>query len=155
MQRRGFFKLSAASAALGLSALAAGRADAQDKPHHDHKAMMAAQGGGSRYAELIAPFQECTKSISACIAHCQILLARGDKSVGRCLRTALDCDVTCNAALKAAALNSDYTRPLARTAKASMEACVKACKPHIEHHAECKACHDACLVAIEAVSKMG
>ncbi|MEQ1807065.1 MAG: hypothetical protein ABL900_16935 [Burkholderiaceae bacterium] len=154
MQRRGFFRLSAATAALGLTALATGRAGAQDKPH-DHKAMLAAQGAKApRYNDLIPPFQDCTKAISACIAHCQVLLANGDKSVGRCLRTALDCDVTCGAALKAAALNSNYTPALARTAKASMEACVKACKPHIEHHAECKACHDACLAAIEAVSKM-
>lgn len=155
MQRRAFFKLSTTAAALGLGGLVASRAAAADKPH-DHKAMMAAQGAKEpRYNDLIPPLQDCTKAVGACIAHCQILLAAGDKSMGRCLRTALDCDVTCGAALKAAALNSNYTPALARTAKAAMETCVKACKPHIEQHAECKACHDACLAAMEAVAKMG
>jgi Cys-rich four helix bundle protein (predicted Tat secretion target) len=152
MQRRGFIRLSAATAAFGLCAVVTSRASAQNKPH-DHKAMQGAKA--PRYNDLIPPFQDCTKAISACIAHCQILLAAGDRSVGRCLRTALDCDVTCGATLKAAGLNSNYTPALARTAKASMEICVKACKPHIEHHAECKACHDACLAAIEAVAQMG
>ena len=54
----------------------------------------------------------------------------------------------------AAGLNSAYTPALAKTAVAAMEACVKSCKPHIEHHAECKGCHDACLVAIDAIRKM-
>lgn len=120
------------------------------------QAMMAAQGARApRYNDLIPSLQECTQTISTCIAHFQILLANSDKSLGRCLRTALDCDVTCGAALKAAALDSNYTPALARTAKASMKTCVKACKSHIEHHAECKACHGACLAAIEAVSKTG
>jgi Cys-rich four helix bundle protein (predicted Tat secretion target) len=148
---------SAASfAALGFTSLLAGRAVAQAQPAHDHKAMMAAQASAKprRYDELVEPFQACTKAVSVCISHCQTLLAAGDRSLGRCLRTALDCDVVCNATLRAALINSNYTPSLARTAVAAMETCVKACKPHVEHHAECKACHDGCLAAIDAVKKM-
>lgn len=169
MQRRGFFQLSAAASAVAVNGLLASRASAQTKPAHDHAAMMGdhdhaammaamAQAGEAkprRFDALVKPFQACTAAVAVCTAHCQTLLAQGDKSMGACLRTALDCDVTCGAALKAAGLNSDFTPELARTSVAAMEACVKACKPHVGHHAECKACHDACLVAIEAAKKLG
>lgn len=138
-----------------LAALAPGLAGAAGEHAHGSHGSHGGDGGreaapSGRYRGLVKPYQACTGAISACIAHCQVLLAQGDKSVGDCLRTALDCDVTCGATLKAAGLNSDYTPALARTAVQSMQACVEACKPHLEHHAECKACHDACLAAIRA-----
>jgi Cys-rich four helix bundle protein (predicted Tat secretion target) len=107
-----------------------------------------------RHTGLVAPFQACTAATSVCIAHCQVLLAQGDKGMAACLRTALDCDVTCSAVLKAATLNSDYTAALAKTALLAMEACVQACKPHIAHHAECRECHDACLSAMAAARQV-
>lgn len=142
---------------LGLAGLATLAAPARAAGRHDH-AGHAEQGEGSsrepaaagRYRSLVKPYQACTSAIATCIAHCQVLLAEGDKSVGDCLRTALDCDVTCGATLKAAGLNSDYTPALARTAVQSMQVCIEACKPHLEHHAECKACHDACVAAVRA-----
>ena len=146
---------------LGLAGLAAslpGLAAATDGQAHAGHGGHGSHGGDSgrdaapagRYRGLIKSYQACTSAISACIAHCQVLLAQGDKSVGDCLRTALDCDVTCGATLKAAGLNSAYTPALARTAVQSMPAGVEASKPHHEHHPECKACHDACLAAIRA-----
>ena len=140
-------------ATLGALSAAAAAQDKGAHDHHDHGAPIP-PAAPRRFDAVIEPFQACTAAVSACIAHCQVLLARGDRSLGRCLRTALDCDVTCGAALKAASLNSVYTAALLRTAVASMEACVKACKPHVEHHAECKACHDGCLAAIEAARKL-
>ncbi len=156
MQRRNFVSAAASIAAIGFGSLASGRAAAQATAEHDHKAMMAgpATAKPRRYDDLVEPFQACSKAVAVCISHCQTLLATGDRSLGRCLRTALDCDVVCNAALRAALIDSNYTPSLARTAVAAMGACVKACKPHIEHHAECKDCHDACLAAIDAAKKL-
>lgn len=119
-------------------------------PAHDHAAMMAAPVAPSKYRSLVAPYQECVRASQACIAHCQQLLAQGDKSLGTCLRTALDTEVVCGSVLKLANLNSQFTPALARQSIAVMQACVEACKEHVDHHAECKACHDACLKAIEA-----
>jgi Cys-rich four helix bundle protein (predicted Tat secretion target) len=156
MQRRKLISAVTSIAAIGFGSMVSGRAAAQANAEHDHKAMMAGQSATKprRYDELVEPFQACSKAVAVCISHCQTLLATGDRSLGRCLRTALDCDVVCNAALRAALINSNYTPSLARTAVAAMDACVKACKPHIEHHVECKACHDACLAAIDAAKKL-
>lgn len=156
MQRRSFIGSITSLAAAGLGAVTAGRAQAQEPHQHDHKAMMAARGAAAprRYDDLVEPFQACSKAVAICISHCQALLAAGDRSLGRCLRTALDCDVVCNATLRAALINSSYTPSLAKTSIKAMEACVKACMPHVEHHAECKDCHDACLAAIDAVRKL-
>jgi Cys-rich four helix bundle protein (predicted Tat secretion target) len=176
MNRRQLIERSTTLVAVASSALWAGASAAADKkaaakavapaapaasmdPHHHH--MMSGTGGGAheacmpgRFTALVAPFQACTATVAVCIAHCQVMLADGDKGMGPCLRTALDCDVTCNAVLRAATLNSDFTPALAQTAILAMEACVKACKPHVDHHAECRDCHDACLAAIAAARKL-
>ncbi|HEX5355591.1 MAG TPA: Csp1 family four helix bundle copper storage protein [Aquabacterium sp.] len=157
MDRRQLMQRSTGLLALAAAVLPA-RTSAQESAthHHDHAAMLAARKGSKpkRFTGLIAPFQACTAAAAACIDHCQVLLSQGDKAMAACLRSALDCDVTCNAVLKAATLNSDFTPALARTAVDAMEACVKACKPHVDHHVECKNCHDACLAAIEAARKV-
>jgi Cys-rich four helix bundle protein (predicted Tat secretion target) len=159
MQRRSLLRSSletlAAMVAVAATSPALAQAKKDDHSHHSHGAAAPAGATPARkFDDVIAPLQTCTAAVSACIAHCQVLLARGDKSLGRCLRTALDCDVVCPAALRAAGLNSVYTAALLRTAVAAMEACIKACKPHVEHHAECKACHDSCIAAVDAARKL-
>jgi Cys-rich four helix bundle protein (predicted Tat secretion target) len=119
-------------------------------PAHDHAAMMAAPAAPSRFGKLVAPYQECVRASQACMSHCQQLLAQGDKSLGACLKTALDTEVVCSAVLKLANLNSQFTAAMAKQSISVMQACVEACKEHVGHHAECKACHDACLKAIDA-----
>lgn len=139
-----------------LGALAfAPAAFAAPSGHEGHGGGHGREPAGGRATALIRAYQACTAAISACIAHCQVLLADGDKSLGECLRTALDCDVTCGATLKAASLQSSHTGALARVAVASMKECIEACKPHLEHHAECKACHDACVAAVRASRRIG
>lgn len=133
---------------------AAGAVLAAGDPHagHDHAAMMqmgAPAAAPRKYDGLIPAFQECTRAAQACIAHCQELLAQGDKAMGACLRTALDTDAVCSTVLRLASLNSRFTGALAKSSVPVMEACIKACKEHVNHHAECKACHDACLKAVE------
>jgi len=159
MNRRQLMERSGQWAILAVAAAWSAQAAAQSKPeagHHDDAAMLAAQASAKprRFTALVAPFQACTAAALVCIDHCQGLLAQGDKGMAACLHAALDCDVTCQAVLKAAGLNSDFTPALARTAIEAMQACVKACKPHIAHHAECKNCHDACLAAIDAARKV-
>ena len=105
---------------------------------------------GSDHGAIIAPLQQCTAAVTACIAHCQRELAAGNRSMGECLRAALDCDVTCTALLRAAGLQSAFAPALARVAIDAMTTCVAACEPHVGHHAACKECHDACVAAITA-----
>ena len=153
MQRRPLFRSSfetlAAMVAVAAATPALAQARKDENPHHSHGAAPA-----RTFDAVIAPLQSCTSAVSVCIAHCQVLLAGGDKSMGLCLRTALDCDVVCPAALRAAGLNSAYTPALLRTGVSAMEACIKACKPHVDHHAECKSCHDSCVAAVAAARKV-
>jgi Cys-rich four helix bundle protein (predicted Tat secretion target) len=123
-------------------------------PAHDHAAMMGsaspAPAAPRRNDRLIPAFQDCTRTAQTCIAHCQELLAEGDKSLGACLRTALDADAVGGAVLRLAGLNSRFTAALAKQSIPVLQACFEACKEHVEHHAQCKACHDACVKAIAA-----
>lgn len=128
--------------------------------HHDHGNAAAPKPSRPATApkgvdNLISAYQKCQVSTRRCISHCQKLLASGDKSVGNCLRTALDVEVSCDAVLRLAGTESTFTAAYAKASLAVMQACVEACKEHIEHHAECKACHDGCLAAMAAVKKLG
>ncbi|MBQ0945240.1 hypothetical protein KAK07_18015 [Ideonella sp. 4Y16] len=152
MQRR---TLVRASLLLGATAAATARAQT-DHSHHDHGAPApAAPKGQPAPAGFVSAYQACVAAANACIAHCQVLLAQGDKSLGACLRTALDTELTCGATLRAATLQSAYLGALAKTSVAAMQACIEACKPHAEHHAECKRCHDACVAAVQAANALG
>jgi len=113
----------------------------------DHSTHQAASG---RYAALAATFSDCAAAAEDCIAHCQSVLATGDKSLGECLKTALACDTSCVAVARLARLDSEFTAGFAKASIAVMEACAAACKPHVEHHAICKACFDACGKTISA-----
>lgn len=151
MHRRSVLR---ASLLLGAAAATAARAQT-DHSHHDHGAMApAAPKGTAAPAGFISAYQECVAAANACIAHCQVLLAQGDKSLGACLRTALDSELTCSATLRAATLQSPYLGALAKTSVAAMQACIEACKPHVAHHAECKRCHDACVAAVKAANAL-
>ena len=94
-----------------------------EAPQHDHATFVAAT---RRFDALVGPYQECTHAAEVCISHCQQLLAQGDTGLGECLRTALDTEVVCNAVLKLAGLNSNFTATLAKQSVAVMQACVEA-----------------------------
>ena len=113
----------------------------------DHSAHQAASG---RYAALATTYGDCAAAAEDCISHCQTVLATGDKSLADCLKTALACDTTCIAVARLARLDSEFTADFAKASIAVMEACAAACKPHVEHHAICKACYEACGKTISA-----
>ncbi|WP_051049307.1 hypothetical protein [Ideonella sp. B508-1] len=91
----------------------------------------------------------------ACIAHCQQLLAQGDTSLSPCLKAALDVNAVTEALLKLAGWSSTQAAPLAKASLPVYLACADACKEHAAHHAQCKACREACLAIIAAVQAMG
>ncbi len=156
LERRDVLKWTLGSGLMtaGLSACAQVSPEQRSDEHMHHQHGAAVAQGRVNYTSLVNPYQNCTRTARACIAHCQRLLGEGDKSMARCLRTALDTEVVCNAVLKLASMDSVFTPQLAKQSVAVMQACVEACKEHINHHAECKACYDACLTAIEAAYRI-
>lgn len=161
MNRREFARSAIGLASLGsLVALAddprnvarAEKAKPAGVDHAAHAGMdhSAHQAGSGRHAALATSFSDCAAAAEDCISHCQRVLATGDKSLADCLKTALACDTACIAVARLARLDSEFAPAFATASIAAMEACAAACKPHVEHHAICKACYEACGNAISA-----
>lgn len=159
MNRRHFTLGLFAAAAVSSAARAAEKPAKKPPVDHsqmDHSTMDHSQHEGhsgtdvGRYAALVQAFAICGAAATECVAHCQSLLASGDKSMGECLKTSLACDALCPTVARLARLNSDHAPAIAKASIAAMQACAEACKPHIEHHAFCKVCYDACGAAIAA-----
>ena len=149
MNRRQFARhlagLAAATAAVG-SARAEPEAVPFVDPAHPHHPMPA--GDGPRHAALAAAFGDCAAAAQACAIHCQRQLATGDKMLGECLKTVLDTDAVATAVARLARYDSAWAPVMAKQAIAVLDVCIEACRPHVGHHAECRACSDACKRAI-------
>lgn len=148
MQRRDFtLGLFAAAATASTTLAHAGKEKPKAAPmnHEGHHGMEV-----GRYGALVQAFAICAGAATECVAHCQRLLAEGDTMMAECLKTSLACDALCPAVARLARLDSDAAPAIAKSSIPVMEACIEACKPHIEHHAFCKACFDACGAAVAA-----
>lgn len=112
--------------------------------HHGH----AAAGDEPRYAALASAYGDCAAASQACISHCQSVLATGDKSLGDCLKAVLDTDAIATAVARLARYDSAWAPVIAKQSISVLDACIEACRPHVAHHAVCRACSDACKNAI-------
>ena len=101
-----------------------------------------------RLAALAAAYGDCAAAAQACASHCQRSLATGDTMLADCLKAVLDTDAVATGVARLAQYQSAWAPVMARSALAVLDACLEACRPHIGHHAECKACADACKQAI-------
>ena len=90
----------------------------------------------------------CVVVGSACLQHCLTLLAQGDKSMGDCAKAVTQMRAVCDAMSTLAAYNSAYVPRLAKVCIDVCGDCEKACRPHAEHHAVCRACADSCAATI-------
>lgn len=125
--------------ALGAMTLtgAPSRALAQHQGHgHQHAA---------KYGALLAAAADCTAKGDVCLAHCIQLMGDGDKSMGECAAAVNQMLALCAALQKLSSQGSPMVPALAKVALDGCNTCAQACKPHIEKHAECKACRDSCL----------
>jgi Cys-rich four helix bundle protein (predicted Tat secretion target) len=125
-------------AALGTAALA---------QEHDHSKMMGASGG--KYQLLADTTADCVAKGQACIAHCLILMADGDKEMGACAKAANQMLALCTALQSLANQQSSLVPALAKTALEACQLCEKECRKHEKHHATCKACADSCAACIK------
>jgi Cys-rich four helix bundle protein (predicted Tat secretion target) len=133
--------------ALGLAALAQstvaaeGEMDHAHEHHHDH--------GAGKYQGLIDAAGDCVQKGEACAAHCNTLLAQGDKDMAACQATALQSVAICNALRQLANLNSPHLVKVAAAAADICKACEDECRKHEKKHEVCKACGDACAACVK------
>ena len=112
--------------------------------HHDHSQMH-----GSAYGALIAATADCVVKGQECFAHCLVLLADGDKTMGSCAKAVNQMLAACGALQNLAAQQSTLTPAMAKVALEACQLCEKECRKHEKRHAECKACMESCLNCIK------
>ncbi len=123
------------------------------KAGHGHEHCMSAaltpELAGKVNRKLADTASACVLKGQVCLSHCLTLLAQGDKGMAKCARAVNQMLALCTALQSLSAQGSEFTPALARTAAEACSRCAEACKPHIHHHAECKACYEACQACIK------
>lgn len=145
MKRRFAFSALGSLVMAGLGSRALAQHD-----HHGHgPGHGAASPGSGRYKALQSAAATCVADGEVCLAHCLRLLANGDKAMGDCAKGVNQMLALCGALQSLAAQGAALTPAAAKVALDACRQCADSCKPHVEHHAECKACHDSCLECIK------
>jgi Cys-rich four helix bundle protein (predicted Tat secretion target) len=139
MNRRDAF---AGTGAMLMTAMAGG-AMAQTMPH-DHGHMQHT----SPLQALLGASADCVAKGQACIAHCLVLLADGDKAMAACAQSVSQTIALCNALESLAAQQSSLVPALAKVTLEACQNCEKECRKH-EQHAQCKACAESCVACIK------
>ena len=144
MNRRELLGTFAAVAAASLAST--GARASTPMAEHEHPASTPSQAAAKdAYQSLREAASGCVSAGQVCLAHCIRLLSEGDKSMDQCARAVNQMLALCGAIQNLAAQSSALTPALAKVALEGCRQCADACEPHVDHHAECKACHQACL----------
>ncbi len=101
------------------------------------------------YAALVATASDCVATGQVCLAHCIRLLSEGDDSLSDCAKSLNQMLALCGALQNLAAQGAPLVPRLAAVTLQACNSCAEACEPHVGHHAECKACYDACQACIK------
>ncbi|MBC8072488.1 MAG: four-helix bundle copper-binding protein [Deltaproteobacteria bacterium] len=96
---------------------------------------------------LAVELASCRRVGDDCLAHCLRQFAAGDTMMAECAQRTSAMLAICDAMARVVALRSELARSLAPTCKLACSECAAACKPHVGHAAECKACFEACAAA--------
>jgi Cys-rich four helix bundle protein (predicted Tat secretion target) len=139
MNRRNAMSVGVAT----LFAAASAEAQMQDHAHHHH------QAAGGKYQALADASADCVLKGQACLAHCLVLLADGDKEMAACAQSVSQAMALCGALQSLAVQESTLVAALAKTTLAACEQCEKECKKHETKHATCKACMESCAACIK------
>ncbi len=139
MNRRNVFDTAGAVFLASLAGAAMSQEHDHSKMHH-----------GSLYQSLVTAASDCVVKGQACLAHCLVLLADGDKSMGGCAKAVNQMLALCGALQNLAAQQSTLVPSLAKVALDACLACEKECRKHEKKHVECKACAESCAECIKA-----
>lgn len=142
MDRREFLMVGAGAVAGVVAGGAAALAGSEAQPAAVGEAGKA--GGAQGVAAFTAALSRCLETGNACMDHCLRLLAAGDKTLGECARAVHEMLAVCQATAALAPTDSRHRKTVIALCRDVCADCEKACRKHEDHHAECKACADAC-----------
>ena len=133
MDRRQILTMTATAAT--LAALPTARAAEATGHHH----------------EPVGPFKALFESADGCVrtgllcqAHCQTLLAGGDRSIADCSKSVDALLPVCQTLAALAAQGSVFLPRYAKLAGDVCRACEKECRKHVKEHEQCRDCAEAC-----------
>lgn len=151
MDRREFLMAGAGAVAGAVAGRAAALAanDMQAAP-----AGAAPKGGAGPAEAFTAALSRCLETGHACMDHCLRALAAGDKTLGECARTVHEMLAVCQATAALAPTGSRHRKALVALCRDVCADCEKACRKHEDHHAECKACADACAATQREAARL-
>ena len=118
--------------------------------HSDHK--MPTSSAKNKYSKAMMAALHCTLAADICINHCINELAKGDKMLAACLKTASETKAACESFIKLASMESSYTKKMATLCVEICKSCEAECKKHAEHHQTCKDCMESCKACIKEMS---
>lgn len=152
--RRSF--LTNSGLALGASLIGA-RAFAQSQKDHDHGHHKHGAGIRPALSKSLKALQEsadhCLDVGKTCVAHCNVLLAGGDKEMASCQMAVMNMLSVTQAVSDISHYNSFKKSTFSQLVKACMELCKDCeteCKRHADMHSECKECMEACQRCIKS-----
>jgi len=101
-------------------------------------------GGEDELAAWAEAARGCLAAGDECMAHCLRLLGEGDTSMRECSQACHQMLAICRAVGTLAAMQSAHAPALAALCRSVCHDCAEACRAHAGHHAECRACMEAC-----------
>ncbi len=102
---------------------------------------------------LISSTTDCIAAGRVCLARCTDHLAAGVSDMADCQRAVMNMLAVVTAMADVAAYSNSApadARSLAAACAQFCDTCAEQCRPHANHHEECKACLDACLECAKA-----
>jgi len=130
-----------------VGAVAAPAAMAQQQATHVHAI--------ADHQALIATSSNCVVKGEACMAHCQQMLADGDRSMlPECPRTGIEMVTLCGALRALAAQDAPTLPKLAAVVQDACTRCEAHCRKSAKTHAHCKECADACAACVTECRKV-
>ena len=98
--------------------------------------------------------KSCISKGETCRRHCVRTIRSGDNSLQDCLRAIEAMLPVCQAMSRLAVNNASRLKDLGKVCLDVCRDCEAECIKHAGHHAECKACKEACSAMIAALQKL-
>jgi Cys-rich four helix bundle protein (predicted Tat secretion target) len=140
MERRQILQVATATAvAHGLITVMGCRADQKGA-----EAPTPAPPATQPLAHLAQTTADCVRAGEACLEHCIRSLASGSTMMADCAKSVQQMIPICRALSSLSAMGSKHAQAVAVSCADACAECAAVCEPHAGHHAECKACFEAC-----------
>jgi Cys-rich four helix bundle protein (predicted Tat secretion target) len=124
-----------------------------DHGHHNKHGAGKGSDMSTSLIELQKSVDHCLDVGKTCVAHCNALLAGGDKEMASCQMAVMNMLSVTQAVSEISHYNSFKKVGFSQLVKACMELCKDCeseCKKHADMHSECKDCMEACQRCIKS-----